>query len=567
MEETTGEGSRPAGGPPSVDLGLPGYTDYHEIGRGGFSVVYKATQSDFGRTVAIKVISGSADETTMMRFERECRTMGTLSDHPNIVTVFGNGRTEKGDLYIAMEFLGKGSLADRLAQGPMPWDEVVDVGIRIAEALQAAHDAGVLHRDVKPENIFVSNYGEAKLGDFGIARLEGGTATKSGVITASIAHAAPEILDGKRPSEASDVYSLGSTLYTLLAGRPAFVSETDESIVPMLARIAVEPIPDLRGRGVPGPVCEVLEASMAKRLEQRIPSAKELAERLRSARDAVRSGVATVAPPPVPITPVVAPMPAVTVAPAPYAPTGQYTDQYTGQPAGSATGQYTDQYAGQYTGQYTGQQPAPMYPGYGATGPVPEPKQGGGAKVALVVVLVLLLLGGLGAVGVAMAGKDGTATTTSAASGVSTSTAPSSTTSGKVTTTVASGDLMIALVLGDCFDHPDIAGVLADTAQTDVAVKQVDCDNPHDMQIVAQEVIKAGRSDPYPADLADRAAANCRTGFESFVGTSFDNVADRYGAMTVYPDEAQWSQGQRNMVCAAYTKDGRKMTATLQGAG
>ncbi|MEZ5141063.1 MAG: serine/threonine-protein kinase [Acidimicrobiales bacterium] len=180
---TTGDADDASAAPPptsAVDLGLDGYAGYEEIGRGGFSVVYRARQLAFDRTVAIKVITGVVDEQSQLRFERECRTMGSLSGHPNIVTVYGSGVLPNGNPYLVMEYLERGSLGDRLAQGVLPWDEVADIAVKIGDALQAAHDAGVLHRDVKPENIFVSGYGAPKLGDFGIARLEGGPNTRSG---------------------------------------------------------------------------------------------------------------------------------------------------------------------------------------------------------------------------------------------------------------------------------------------------------------------------------------------------------------------------------------------------
>src|SRR5690606_20431088 len=114
--------------------------------------VYRAHQAQFGSTVAIKVITGMVDERSQQRFERECRTMGALRGHPNIVTVFDAGSLPDGRAYLVMEYLSGGSLADRLARGPLDWQEVVSMGVKIAAALEAAHGAGVLHRDIKPEN-------------------------------------------------------------------------------------------------------------------------------------------------------------------------------------------------------------------------------------------------------------------------------------------------------------------------------------------------------------------------------------------------------------------------------
>ncbi len=253
------------GGPRPISIS--GFEEPVEIGRGGFGVVYKAHQVGFERTVALKILPiAAADESARDRFERERMAMGALSSHPNIVTVYGSGFTDDQQPYIVMEFMTRGSLGDRLSkQGPMPWNDATAATIKVAGALDAAHEAGVLHRDIKPENILVSQYGEPKLGDFGIARIEGANQTRSGVITATMAHAPPEIVEGKRPTEASDVYSLASTFYTLIAGGGPFSDDSeDTSIVTMISRIVTRPVPDLRTRGVPDAVATIIEQGLAK---------------------------------------------------------------------------------------------------------------------------------------------------------------------------------------------------------------------------------------------------------------------------------------------------------------
>lgn len=268
-----------------VDLGIPGYLNPVEIGRGGFAVVYRAWQPSFGRDVAIKIIDVALDFTGLDRFERECLAIGALSGHPNIVTVYELGLTGDGKPFIVMEFLASGSLADRLDQdGPLSLSRASEVGVNLAGALASAHGAGVLHRDVKPENALVSRFGVTKLADFGIARIEGRTETQTGRITASLAHAAPEILGGQRPTVASDLYSLGSTLFTLLTGTPPFVSPTDESFVPLLVRIATDPVPDLRSRNVPDAMCSVLEQALAKEPGERQSGAEEFGRHLQGAQ-------------------------------------------------------------------------------------------------------------------------------------------------------------------------------------------------------------------------------------------------------------------------------------------
>jgi hypothetical protein len=154
----------------------------------------------------------------------------------------------------------------------------------VAGALETAHRAQVIHRDIKPANILVSSFGDAQLTDFGIARISGGHETRSGVITASMAHAPPEVLDGQRPSISGDVYSLGSTIFELMYGGPAFEDPDDETMVPMLRRILSDPPPDLRARGVPDEICRVLERAMAKDPAQRQVSAVQFGRELQAAR-------------------------------------------------------------------------------------------------------------------------------------------------------------------------------------------------------------------------------------------------------------------------------------------
>ncbi len=278
---------------PTID----GFDLLEEVGRGGFGTVYRAVQAGVERAVAVKVLSSRAvDEEALRRFERECRVMGALSGHPHIVTVYGSGLTDDGYPYLAMDLMPGGSFGDRLAQrGPMDWREVGDIGVKIAGALETAHGAGILHRDIKPANVLISAYGEPHLGDFGIARMEGATETRSGVITASALHAAPEILDGEPPSAASDVYSLASTLFALTQGSPAFAGDSDR-LLQIVTRVARDAVPDLRPLGVPAGFAAEIERAMAKDPAARHASAETFGRAL-AALDGVTARL-TVGPPP-----------------------------------------------------------------------------------------------------------------------------------------------------------------------------------------------------------------------------------------------------------------------------
>jgi len=269
----------PAGsGPPFV----PGFSDLTRIGVGGFSVVYRARQDALGREVALKVLDVDlSDPRASERFRRECEAVGPLSDHPNIVTVHGAGVAPDGRPWLAMELCEQGSLADRIRiRGVLAPDEVLRVGIKVAGALDAAHRAGVLHRDVKPENFLVTKSGEPALADFGIAVIAD---HRDAAITEafSISHAAPEVLEGGRPTPAADVYGLGSALWTLLVGHPPFEEQPGEGLLPFLRRVTTEPVPPT-GRGdVPAGMEEILHAALSKDPAGRPQSAIGFASMLR----------------------------------------------------------------------------------------------------------------------------------------------------------------------------------------------------------------------------------------------------------------------------------------------
>ena len=265
-----------------AELCIAGFDDVVEIGHGGFGVVYRCVQPLLDREVAIKVLTADLDPDNVDRFLREQRAMGRLSGHPHIVTIFQVGTTARGRPYIVMPCHDKGSLEALIRRhGPMDWCETLRIGVKLAGALEAAHRAGILHRDVKPGNVLLTEYGEPQLTDFGIARIAGGFQTATGVIIGSPAFTAPEVLAGASPTPASDVYSLGATLFCMLTGHAAFERRSGEQVVAQFLRITSQPIPDLREQGLPAEVAAVIERAMAQDPSARPASAAAFGDELR----------------------------------------------------------------------------------------------------------------------------------------------------------------------------------------------------------------------------------------------------------------------------------------------
>ncbi|MGW4533673.1 protein kinase domain-containing protein [Nocardia sp. NPDC004340] len=262
-----------------TELRTAGFEDAEEIGRGGFGAVYRCHQVGADRTVAVKVLTEEFDE-SRERFLREQRAMGRLTGHPNIVGMLEVG-TVNGHPYLVMPYHSGGSLQTRIHRdGPLPLSEVLSLGVKIAGALETSHRTGVLHRDIKPGNVLLTDYGEPALTDFGIAHITGGFETTSGTITGSPAFTAPEVLSGEVPSPAADVYGLGATLFCALTGHAAFERRSGEQVVAQFLRITQQPIPDLRDNDIPEDVCVLIEGAMARNPLDR-PTAAMLGDQLR----------------------------------------------------------------------------------------------------------------------------------------------------------------------------------------------------------------------------------------------------------------------------------------------
>ncbi|MBR7828836.1 protein kinase [Actinospica sp. MGRD01-02] len=260
---------------------VSGYRDLARIGHGGFSVVYRAVQESFERDVALKVLTVGTDEDAQRRFLREVRLASKLSGHPHVVTVLDTGTTASGRPYLAMDLYDGGSMKERLRRsGPLPAADVALLGAKVADALAAAHSLGVLHRDVKPNNILVSRFGEPALADFGVSCLLDSNASASVLDVFSPQHAAPELMARGVPSVSSDVYALGSTLYELLTGKPPFGADSRD-VRAIMWRAMTEPAPRPDCPELPG-LADAIVRAMAKEPADRFPDAADFAKTLRA---------------------------------------------------------------------------------------------------------------------------------------------------------------------------------------------------------------------------------------------------------------------------------------------
>jgi hypothetical protein len=263
---------------------LKNFTLVEVLGAGGMGAVYKALDTNLNRMVALKVVRKeySADSEYLEKFEREARITASVT-HPNVVKVYSFG-SDHGLFYIAMELVDKGSLDDLMnLQGRVAEIQAVAVGIQVAQGLQAAHQKGLIHRDVKPGNILFADAQTAKIVDFGLALLAEHEAEERGEVWGTPYYVAPEKLDHHPEDFRSDMYSLGGTLFHAIAGRPPFEADTASMVA--LKHLKSRPVslqafaPD-----VSSATAYVINRTLHKDPEQRYQSYAELIEHLEYAR-------------------------------------------------------------------------------------------------------------------------------------------------------------------------------------------------------------------------------------------------------------------------------------------
>jgi predicted Ser/Thr protein kinase len=271
------------------------------VGSGGMSNVFRAYDRLLERSVAIKILHEQfgRDDDYVERFRREARSVAQLA-HPNIVTVIDRGE-EDGRQYIVFEYIEGDNLKALVSNGPLPVDEALDYGLQVARALDFAHKRGLVHRDVKPQNVLLTEEGQAKVTDFGIARsLDVQGVTQTGTVLGTSDYIAPEQARGDEVDQKTDIYSLGTVLYELLTGEVPY--EGDNFVAVAMQHLNA-PVPSVLERRPDAPIRLDLavQRAMAKQPADRFQSMDELVEELERCVAEVRSdgaeGATMIAPP------------------------------------------------------------------------------------------------------------------------------------------------------------------------------------------------------------------------------------------------------------------------------
>jgi non-specific serine/threonine protein kinase len=246
------------------------YKILEKLGGGGMGVVYKAQDLKLDRIVALKFLPPdlTRDPEAKARFIHEAKAASALQ-HDNICTIHDIDEEPDGQLFLSMDFYDGETLKEKIERGPLPIDEAIDLAMQISRGLAKAHEAGMVHRDIKPANIIVTQEGEAKIVDFGLAKLAGQTKlTKAGSTLGTAAYMSPEQARGEESDRRSDIWSLGVVLYEMIAGRPPFKGDYENALMYSILNVEPEPITGLR-TGVPMELERIVTKCLKKKAADR----------------------------------------------------------------------------------------------------------------------------------------------------------------------------------------------------------------------------------------------------------------------------------------------------------
>jgi serine/threonine protein kinase len=250
------------------------------LGEGAVGTVYRAVRTTDGQVVALKVLKDklAADETYRHRFSHEARAAQEVQ-HKHLVSILDAGEAD-GRSYLAVAFIGGGTLEDRLADGPLPLDDILRLAAGAGAGLDALHAAGLVHRDIKPSNIMLTEEGSALLTDFGLAKGPAYTVlTRPGQVVGTLDYLAPELIKGQEATPATDLYALGCVVYECVAGEPPFAGKGVLEIG--MAHLDEEPPDPLRSRpDLPAGLAWAVRQALAKDATERPPTATAFANML-----------------------------------------------------------------------------------------------------------------------------------------------------------------------------------------------------------------------------------------------------------------------------------------------
>ncbi|MDH3216399.1 MAG: serine/threonine protein kinase, partial [Candidatus Krumholzibacteria bacterium] len=252
------------------------YKILEKLGEGGMGVVYKAEDTKLKRIVALKFLPQeiTRDQDAKKRFVHEAQAASALQ-HNNICTIHEIEETPDGQMFICMDYYDGETLRDKIKRGPLPLAEAIDIANNIAAGLAKAHDAGMVHRDVKPANLVVTSDGVVKVVDFGLAKLAGATrVTKTGTTVGTVAYMSPEQARGEEVDHRSDIFSLGAVFYELLTGELPFKGDHEAAVLYGIANND-PPTLDTYRNDLPAGLQRVIDKALAKDVEHRYPSALE----------------------------------------------------------------------------------------------------------------------------------------------------------------------------------------------------------------------------------------------------------------------------------------------------